>query len=149
MLVLVCLHDQLEHDDDPGQRVVPVEKVQVPPSSSDDAAGAALLPEPPETHAILNNAGSSNGSSNDGEDGVGRQNLFLLCGCVGARSDAIPKSKVESDGHDDRVEYDEGPKDEDGHLTGTQGIIEWRWFRLQHLRARADRGGWILILGLR
>lgn len=65
------LHDQFEHDNDPGQRIVPVEEVQIPSSCPYHAAGAALLEEPPEAHGVLNYAGSSDGSGDDGEDGVG------------------------------------------------------------------------------
>lgn len=71
MIVQYNLHDQLKHDNDPSQAIVPVEKVQIPSSRAYYATGAVFLEQSPESHRVFNNAGSSNGCGDDGEDGIG------------------------------------------------------------------------------
>lgn len=47
------LHNELDHNDEPSGRKIPVEPIQVSPSSADDSAGAVVLPQSPEAYDVL------------------------------------------------------------------------------------------------
>lgn len=116
-----------------------MEAVEVPPASADDPASAILLIESPESNNVFENAGTAYGRGNDGEDRVGRQLLFLFRLCICARTNAIPKPKIQGYGHDDGVEDDKDPEDENGHLARPEGIVQRRRLRLKDLWRRARR----------
>lgn len=113
-----------------------MEKIKVPSPGTDDSTSTILFPQTPEAEEIFQNAGSSYSRSDDGEDGVGRQDLFFLGGRVGAGPNTIPQTKVKGYRDNDRVENDEKPEDDycSDPLLGLQGVIESRRLWLEHTR---------------
>ena len=65
----------------------------------------------PEAEDVLEDTDTSQSGCDDGEDGVRRK--------VGA----VPETKVESQGHDDGVEENKEPEDEDTTLPRTEVIF--------------------------
>lgn len=112
------LRNELNHDEKPPNRQIPVKPVEIPSLSSNDAAAGILPPQSVETDEILNNRHGSQQGGADTEDSIGRQLVA---------SETVPHAKVEANRHADAVENDEGPEPENGLLAGSQRVVEWWW----------------------
>lgn len=84
---------------------------------TDDPALGILLPETMETNEVFDDRDGTQQRSTNTERSVGRQLIS---------SKTIPHAKIQSNGHEDAVQYDQGPEPEDGLLPCAQRVFQRR-----------------------